>query len=348
MGEIFFRLKPHLSSIPPHQLIKQIIEFEPSIFARHIFPKREQTMIDTKYWHHNIRYINDKGYYGHNFSIIKPKGTIRVIIYGGSAVFDPENHWQESWPFQVQKLLHKAELTNVEVIHAGISGHASFDSFGRFFAEGHLFHPDYVILYNAWNDIKNFHMEESLLRTLRPYYDKNNVLSHYRNPLDQFLGHMSHLYVFFRQEYYYLKLRVGPEGAAPRPKTTYTIQQSALDQYRLNIEMFVDLAKNIKATPILMTQARFITNDNKNNPKILYAYRYIPHDFIVTSFEKTDEIVSNVANRKDVHLIDASTVLTGKSNYFRDHIHLSRLGSAELSKIVAQSLATLIKKRGDQ
>ena len=43
-------------------------------------------------------------------------------------------------------------LTNVEVINAGIPGFASAEAVGTFFSEGHRFAPDYVVLYDEWNE----------------------------------------------------------------------------------------------------------------------------------------------------------------------------------------------------
>ena len=45
---------------------------------------------------------------------------------------------------------------HVEVINAGIPGHTSGDSLGRLYTEIWQWKPDYVIMYEAWNDIKYF------------------------------------------------------------------------------------------------------------------------------------------------------------------------------------------------
>ena len=61
------------------------------------------------------------------------------------------------------------EKTPLKSINAGIPGHSSAESVGRLFAEGHAFSPDFVLLYNTWNDLKFFQLEETHLRLLRPY-----------------------------------------------------------------------------------------------------------------------------------------------------------------------------------
>ena len=63
------------------------------------------------------------------------------------------------WPSRIQANLNRDGKATIEVINAGIPSLASFDSVGRLYTEGHLFNPDCVILYNAWNDIKYFSRE---------------------------------------------------------------------------------------------------------------------------------------------------------------------------------------------
>ena len=148
LGEIYVRLFSPLGYVTPEIRKDKSLQYVPSLFSRHVFAQRELIATgwtDVK-WH-----INERGYRGHNFAVAKPKGTIRIIFYGGSAVFDPGSPEGKDWPHRVEDILRQSGFPNVEVINAGIPGHASFDSFGRFFAEGHAFDPDYVVLYNAWN-----------------------------------------------------------------------------------------------------------------------------------------------------------------------------------------------------
>ena len=92
--------------------------------------------------------------------ITNSDSVLRIIIYGGSAV----SRTEEDWPHRVENILKESGMKNVEIINACAPGHSSLDSFGKLFAEGHLFRPDYIIFYHAWNDIKYFGIERSILR----------------------------------------------------------------------------------------------------------------------------------------------------------------------------------------
>jgi len=267
-GEIFVRLSKKVNRMTPQRLKEQSMEYSPSVFARHVFPQKEQKMTDMYWkghWGNPNRYINQHGYRGKLFDIEKNPDTIRVMVYGGSAVFDLALPEEKDWPHRIEQYLHQKGLNQVEVINAGIPGHASFDSLGRLFSEGHLLKPDYVVLYNSWNDIKRFHSDKFLLRELKPHASKSNPLLYAQNSFDQFLITHSFLYIFLRHNYLTWKLKVGPEGAAGERPDRYELNQMALDQFQLNIELFIDCARNIAAEPVIMTQGRLIGFHNEQD-----------------------------------------------------------------------------------
>ena len=350
--EVLIFLFPQFRTSTPEELRLRSWAYEPAVFARHVFPQEERFYSD-RFWSNEFgltrRYVNQKGYRGRDFSQEKFSTTIRIIIYGGSVVFDLGMPLGKDWPHAAERLMQQRGFPQVEVINAGIPGHASFDSVGRLFAEGHLFQPDYVLLNNTWNDIKLFSSSQSLLRTLRPYKASENVMTHYQNALDRFLCEHVNLYVVLRQGFLARKLRISAEGGKPRVNygEYKKIAPSALKQYHLNLEMFVDCARNIGATPVLMTQARMVLKDNESvdGQLLQNAYGMIPsHEFIYQSFIAADHIIRSVAKEKNVSLIDASALMTGKKNLFFDHVHMNLLGSEQLAEIVAEHMVDLMPK----
>ena len=341
LAELYIRVSKDY--ITPGIIRERSLEYEPAVFARHVFPLREHEVADSGW------YINSLGYRGRPFSTAKSSGTIRIIVYGGSAVFDTNLPQGRDWPHRIEQLLQERGVDNVEVINAGIPGHASFDSFGRFFAEGHLFEPDYVLLYQAWNDIKHFAMEKPLLRSIAPYVPKHDFRSTYQGTLDKVLCNVSQLYVRLRARHYSRKYTIGFEGIIPDGNQTRNVTEIGLRQYRLNMEMFVDLARNIQAQPILITQARLVRRDNtaEEQSRIRYEYLGMNQETILQAFQETDEIVSSVSVSKSTHFVDAATLFHGQSDYFEDHVHLSATGSEHLAQILSEYLFGLINPPGD-
>lgn len=320
--------------VTPEIIRERSLQYSPALFARHVFPLKEQ-IIEERGWH-----INPKGYRGKDFTNKKSAGTKRIIVYGGSAVFDQNVVNKNDWPARIEQLLKENGLANVEVINAGIPGHASFDSFGRLFMEGHTFEPDFVILYNSWNDIKYFPEQRPLLRTYKPYYESKEFRSTYQGFLDQAFCEVSQLYVRLRSRYYTRKFNLGSEGIIQGDEYSREIHDHGPTQFQLNIEMFTDLAHNIGATPILVTQARLVTHNNSEKEKSRIGYHFVrmKHEVLLEAFQRADDIILDVAKSKQVAVIDAAKQMSGKSEYFGDHVHLSDPGSRELAKIISEYL----------
>jgi lysophospholipase L1-like esterase len=343
-GEIFMRLTTGTRYQTPAELKAKSVEVKPSIFTRYVLPREDRTYDG---WEGGKWHINRHGYRGRDFSSDKPEGIVRIIVYGGSSVFDPSSDEGEDWPHGIETLLKERGFGNVEVINAGISGHASFDSVGRLFAEGHLFDPDYVLLYNAWNDMEYFQWKEPLLRKYSPYEEENNPFTQYQSWLDRLLCEYSQLYLMLREKYYKLKLRPSLEGKIPEGEYSSKIDERGLNQYALNVRTFVDLARNIGAVPILVTQARLVTPDNTAEQKrrIKYERHLLTHEAVCEAYESMDGILKQVAREKNVPLVDASKELTGKDELFKDHVHLRRKGSKDLAEVIADNMERLLIER---
>ena len=58
-----------------------------------------------------VWYINEHGLRGESFSLEKPKFQIRIIIIGGSAVFDQNASGNLHWPKLIENALHAKGYT---------------------------------------------------------------------------------------------------------------------------------------------------------------------------------------------------------------------------------------------
>jgi hypothetical protein len=358
-GEIYMRWFSPDGYITPEILRNKMestnLIYTPSLFSRHVLPQKEQFVKysisdsfrfelaedfkDSIKW-----YINSKGYRGLDFPLRKPEGKIRIIVYGGSFVFDIRTEKGMDWPHLLQNILEE-EGYPIEVINAGIPGHMSFDSFGRLFTEGHFFDPDYVIICNKWNDFKYFKSEEPLLRTFLPMEKSEDPRYHYNGSLDRFLCNISQLYAHLRNQYYTNQIDL-PDPAIPVAEYSSEISEVALKQYRLNFQLFVDAARNLGITPILMTQPLLVSRQNSEKQKEIIEYEKIKltHEGLCVASERADSIVRHVAQTKDAHLIDASKYLSGNEALFTDQVHLTRNGAYEFALFTSLEIKKLLNR----
>jgi lysophospholipase L1-like esterase len=342
-AEVYVRRTSPYGYVTPETLRSMTPDYEPAVFARHVIRQGARRVVVNG--EERFR-INSLGYRGRDFTVEKPAGVTRIAFYGGSSVFDVDAPGEGDWPHRVERRLKADGFSNVEVINAGIPGYTTAEAVGTLFSEGHRFSPDYVLLYAQWNDIKLLRSSKSLLRELAPDAVREDPRTTYQNALDHFLSNDSQLYVRLRERYYAWKLRVGEEGAVPSGEYDDTLSDAALKQYQLNLETFVDVARDIGAVPILMIEARLVARENtsEERSRIRYEYVLLSHEGLCRAFEKEDEIIHDVGRRKGVVVIESAQQLTGKGELFASHVHLNERGSEELSRVVASELGRILRE----
>lgn len=323
-------------------ILDRSILYEPSAFSTSRLATFGQNIQDNN---GSTRFIVTNGYRGEGFPIRKPNNEIRIVIMGGSQVFNAGAPLKEDWPHQIEQILHRHGHENVRVINAGVPGHRTPDSIGRLLSEIHFFDPDYILLCQGWNDIKYFHNvspNNSLLRITKPL-----AVSTYRKP--------SAVRNLFEKSQLYLRSAtllerssreaLGVEGRKPVGQYSNTFSRWGLTQYKLNLETFVDLSRNIGAKPILLTQPRLVVQNNsdKDRKRIQYDYVLLNHDALYQTFEEVDTILMDVARQKDAHYFDLARLVKGQSDLFVTTVHLSGLGGQSVARATANYLESLIE-----
>lgn len=351
MAEILVRLLFRYNT--PDTVRTNSLQYQPTIFARHLLLPNQSPQLyrawgdDAATFSGPREYrIGDSGYRGNSFPIPKPPNTQRIVVFGGSAVFDPNSDEGSDWPSLTEKILKRSGWGNLEIINAGVPGHATFDSLGRLYSQVWLYEPDYVLLYNAWNDIKYINRVSTsspLSSVFSPYDPESDPFRSYRGFLDRFLCRLQ-LYVKLRNRYLLWKYRPGPEGSRLIASHSQQDRAFGMRQYRLNIELFVDAARNIGAVPLLLTQATLVSRDNDESARARIEYGYQgmtaeDHGKLVKAFKECNDIVRHVALSKGVSLLDLDQKLSGRPELFADHIHLTETGSKEISRVLAGFLA---------
>ncbi len=126
---------------------------------------------------------------------------------------------------------------------------------------------------------------------------------------------------------------------------TKEITAAALSQYQLALEMFVDLARNIVAVPILMTQAKLVSKNNTAEQKKTNPLRMPTHSTRTTlqGVLKNRYNHSSSGEAKKHHADRCFRSHDRKKPYFVDHIHTSFEGSKKLAGLAASHLVDSIQ-----
>lgn len=360
VGEVAVRL--FLRYNTPDTIRENSLQYRPTSYARHLLVP-DQRIDRAKAWGDAagdsdgtaapfIYRINHYGYRGDDFPMQKAPSGCRLIVLGGSAVFDLGASEGEDWPHQVERLLTpRAAALGIEplqVINAGVPGHSSADSVAKLYTDLWRFEPDAVLLYNAWNDIKTFTTlgpTSPLPDLVHPHDPAADPFQNYRGTVDRLLGH-SQLYIKLRNRYFLWRYPLGIEGQVAASELSDSFDDLALRQFRLNVEMVVDASRNLGAEPILLTQATLVTADTSDadRQRIAYGYQGLTHEGLLQAVTGCNATVRQVATEKGTDLLDLASSLSGHSELFDDHVHTSRQGSQRLAEAVAEHLAPRLEE----
>jgi lysophospholipase L1-like esterase len=124
----------------------------PFLFYRHE-RLRHALVRDEEYyrWVH----VNASGFRGRHVEVAKPDGVLRIMVVGGSTVFDSTiDGDDQTWPARLEYHLGcLLPSRKVEVINAGVPGYVMLDNLIRLQSELYEFKPDILLLYQAHNDL---------------------------------------------------------------------------------------------------------------------------------------------------------------------------------------------------
>lgn len=348
----------------PETVREYSLEYETAVYARSVLkPVNRVVEVDSeKAWGGKSGdepsevavFISSNGYRGPAFDVRKPDDTLRIIVLGGSSVFDQGTPDRDptvsgAWPHLLQRELAERGVENAEVINAGIPGHTTSDSLGRFSAQLWLYDPDYVLVYHGWNDIKYWKSraitpERPMIAHVVPYDPDSNPFTSYRGFWDRLFSN-SQLYVKFRNKYFMSQLNVGSEGlVSSSGERGHGYDIFGPEQFRLNLELIVAACRVIGATPVLVTQGTLVAaaNSEADRKRINYDYQALRHDTLVDAFEESYAIVRGIGARTGATVIDVAPRLNGVSALFSDHVHLTPNGSAALAVMVADGLLPVL------
>lgn len=289
--------------------------------------------------------VNERGFRGGEIAAQPAPDRPRIIVLGGSQAFDYSGG---NWPALIEEELGKLGQS-VEVINAGVPGHSTFDSLGKLLTDLWTLKPDVLFLCQAWNDIKYFKWiaPSNPYRGLPPKevgtWRKDWRL--FPSGIDWLLSHSAVYRQFrwgFAQLLYYEEgdLQTFDENLKPQP---IAMDSWGVEQYRLNLSLIARIAKEIGAELVLCKQARLIIAGGNGNDQDLaqtYGQRNLglSRSDMLRAFELTEQIVEDIAREEGLRVADLSQAMSGRREYFDDHIHFTPAGGRAAAALAAQAL----------
>jgi lysophospholipase L1-like esterase len=281
--------------------------------------------------------VNNLGFRG--AALTDPRNTAhraRIIAVGESSTFSYETDDEEIWTRVLEKKLRQRYGENIEVINAGVPGYSIFESKINYMYQLRALHPDVVIAYDTWNDIKWFRAVET------GAYPKKGV-----SGKDLLTSILRHLQIAWRIRNYIDQVwtprqrenrygHFGGTGAAISP------DGAAHEWERQNYDDLVLLLNNDKVIPVLSTQGGLLSSDNIEDPEVravVYTeYVNLSFEELLAQWNAVSRIIERAAKKGGALFIDVYSQVPHNRLMFLDHVHLTDAGNARVAQILFEGL----------
>lgn len=342
-AEIIYHIYPQLSTA---EKLSRSVAYIPSPYSIHRLADFEHSPLDAL---GNVKFAIRGGYRGGVFPEEKTDGEFRIVFLGGSFVFDPESPNEDDWPRRVESLVRQAGYAEIRILNAGVPGHTTFDSIARLLAEIHAYRPDLVVLCHAWNDMKYFNritVTQSPLRVNRSLLKPTH--KNFPPPLTTRLADRFQLVRLIKVLPTMFRGRVDNEGLPPPGDFQDKVSELGLAQFRLNLKTFADVCRNIEARPVLLVQPSLVMLDNESDVRERVAYHWVlmTHRAVYDAFLECEQAMHATSTEKSCAVWDFTNGFEGRSEYFVDHVHLSRAGSVVFARLIADSVIQELESSG--
>jgi lysophospholipase L1-like esterase len=272
--------------------------------------------------------INRQGFRGPD---LMKGGITRILCLGDSTTFGPAGE-KNPYPHVVQAVLARRRMSRpVEVINAGVNGHATCNMIFRI-KRLLRFNPDIIIICAGWNDLYNEPIDR--------YEDSRQSYSSYWHYLSK-KNVRIHLLAKVRE-------LTGSSDRKPIP-LSYSPGEFVPFNFEYNLTMLITMIRKASVIPALVTLPKRFS-DTGSAPGINDFQKAALPDFIedgdFDSFLKVyhsyNTIIRQVAEEKDLPLFDAAAefgrMKDSSDSCFEDIRHLTPEGCRVLGEFVAQSL----------
>jgi len=300
--------------------------------------------------------INQYGLRGNDFPVNKKENEIRIIIMGGSHVFDANSMEYEGnagFPGEIEKIFRE-EGFNITVINAGVPGYDSRCFIQKLSLDLYRFQPDIGILNSIWNDLKWIwtFSDSAMVSSKMPQSIKPNPLIERVNIFDKLLG-SSIIYRKFRDYYWKKKLRIkNDHNIIENSGEEIIVKSSDLRkgflQYTQNYLFSIQIIKEMNALPIIAIEERLVHENNSRDEIDMINFKYIrgniTHNQLVNLFNNCESILTDIAKDRNILCINTNRKMEDRKKYFVDHVHMSPEGSHFVAEDYYQFLKPYIEK----
>jgi lysophospholipase L1-like esterase len=278
--------------------------------------------------------IDSRGFRNPELASPKPARTVRVAFLGASTTFCAEvSSNKATWPnLVVEALRRRFPNRPIDFINAGVPGYTVESSLVNLERRVAPLEPDVIVIYHATNDLSGE------LRALAAHHGIDVA-----PPEASWLARRSLLWNLVSKNLTVLAAQWRAEAGTSR---YVPIEPAALGgEFKSRLARLVDAAKSTGAEVAVATFSSHMRAGQQGevrNRAMQSAVLYMPgvsFDGMVDAFGRYNEIIREVAQEKNVILVDGDDLIPGDPHHFVDSVHFTDAGSRAQAQRVGGALA---------
>ena len=275
---------------------------------------------------------------------------LTIVFLGGSTTECKSVYEENRFPYLAGRSIEKDTGVKVNSYNSGVAASDSLHSMDIFINKILPMEPDVAVMMHNINDL-------SILLFEKTYWHNNRTRSpiialdlrpSVRNILKQikdlcFPNLYSALYMAFHPDY-------DPDEFSHARGKKIDIDESYLvSEFKMNLQLFINICKARNITPVLMTQPNRIKDnpdhviiDSLKKLKTENGITYKAYKEIYNSFNKA---IREIGAENVVWVIDLDKEVPKEKEYMHDVVHFNDNGSRLAAEIISRDLKALIMKR---
>jgi hypothetical protein len=281
---------------------------------------------------------------------------LKLFFLGGSTVACIYVDEDQRYPYLVGQLLEQKTGKKITSINAGVGGNNSLHSLDILLNKIIPLKPDVVVMMHNINDLvtliydKTYWGKNPSRQPIIDFYFYKNLTglkALLTLARDMYIPNLHASIRILSHEIFGKKVKVQDDEFADIRGKKLTIDAAAiLNEFKMNLQTFIDICRARHITPVLMTQ--FNRYKPHPDPKVLEAMQGfqsdsgIPVSEFMELYARFNQAIRDVGQQNGVQVIDLAKLIPQDQKYMYDVVHLNTGGSQLAARLISQRLLPLV------
>ncbi|MHB9072618.1 MAG: SGNH/GDSL hydrolase family protein [Desulfobaccales bacterium] len=284
------------------------------------------------------------------------KPDFTLFFLGGSTVACIYVDEDQRYPYLAGQLLEQKTGKKIASINSGVGGNNSLHSIDILLNKIIPMKPGAVVMMHNINDLVALIYDKTYWGknpTRQPivnfYFYKNLTGFKALSTLarDMYIPNLHAATRILSHKIFGKKVKdQDDEFAYIRGKKLLIDEAAILDEFKMNLQTFINICRARRITPVLMTQ--FNRYKPNPDPKVMAAMKGFESDSGISVSEfmalyaKFNEAIREVGKQNGVQVIDLARLIPQDSKYIYDVVHLNTKGSQLAAQVISDQLKPMV------